>query len=225
MEAKRQVSMIPILFISVGNPLGVGLVESLSHPGGNLTGFSDMIADLSGKYVQFAVEMDKPQATVNYFWYTGWADAQDRLQSTERATQSLGVTLRSRGIGDISEANNAMAAMKAGGALTVIIQPSPFTFRNRGRIIDIAMSHGLATIYPFPSAARDGALIGYGPDYVFLYHRAASYVERILKGAKPADLPVQEPTKFELGINLKTANALGLGVPPALLARADEVIE
>jgi ABC transporter substrate binding protein len=148
--AKHQVSAIPILFINVGNPIGVGLVASLSRPGGNVTGFSDMHADLSGKYVQFAVEFGKPQATVNYLWYTEWADGQYRLQATERAAQSLGVNLRSRGIGDISEANDVMAAMKTDGAVTLIVQSSPFMFRHRRRIIDSAMDNGLATIYAFP---------------------------------------------------------------------------
>jgi putative tryptophan/tyrosine transport system substrate-binding protein len=122
---KHQASSIPILFINVGNPIGVGLVESLSRPGGNVTGFSDMHADLSGKYLQFAVELGKPQATVNYLWYTGWADGQHRLQATEQAAQSLGVTLRSRGIGDIAEANDVIAAMKTDEAVTIIIQSSP----------------------------------------------------------------------------------------------------
>jgi putative ABC transport system substrate-binding protein len=222
---KRQVSAIPVLFINVGNPVGVGLVESLSRPGGNVTGFSDMHADLSGKYVQFASELGEPQATVNYLWYTEWADGQYRLHVTEQAAQSLGVKLRSRGIGDIAQANDVMAAMKTSGAVTLIVQSSPFTYRHRARLIDSAMTHGLATIYAFPPAARDGAMVAYGPNYVDLYRRAASYVERILKGTKPADLPVQQPTKFELVINLKTAKALGLGVPATLLARADEVIE
>jgi len=223
--AKQQVSTIPIVFINVGNPVGVGLVESLSRPGGNVTGFSDMHADLSGKYVQFASELGKAQGPVNYLWYTGWADGQYRLQATERAAQSLGVNLRSRGIGDISEATEVMAIMKSDRAMTLIVQSSPFMFRHRRRIIDSAMDHGLATIYAFPPGARDGAVIAYGPDYGDLYRRAALYVERILKGIKPADIPVEQPTKFELVINLKTAKALGLTVPSTLLATADEVIE
>src|SRR6266566_1157496 len=138
--AKQQVSTIPILFINVGNPIGVGLVESLARPGHNVTGFSDMHADLSGKYVQFAIELGKPQAMVNYLWYTGWADGQYRFQATERAAQSLGVKLRSRGIGDIAEANDVMAAMKTAGAVTVIIQSSPFAYLHRVRLINSAMN-------------------------------------------------------------------------------------
>jgi putative ABC transport system substrate-binding protein len=223
--AKQYSPGVPILFINVGNPVGVDLVESLSKPGGNVTGFSDMHADLSGKYVQFAWELDRAQSTVNYIWFTEWADGQYRLQVSERAAQSLGINLRSRGIADLSETDDAMAALKGDGRGTVIVQSSPFTFRNRVRIIDSAMNQGLGAIYAFPPAARNGALLAYGPDYSVLYRRAASYVERIIKGAKPAELPVEQPTKFELIVNVKTAKALALTVPSSLLATADEVIE
>jgi putative ABC transport system substrate-binding protein len=223
---KRQTSTIPILFVSVGNPVGMGLVESLSRPSSNATGFADVLSDLSGKYVELARELTKPHTTIDYLWHTGWPDGQPRRLATERAAESLGIKLRSRGIGDADEVGDVLAGIKKNGAVTLIVQPSPFTYRNRDRLIKSAMNHRLATIFAFPPAAREGALIAYGPDYTDLYRRAASYVERIiLKGTNPADLPVQEPTKFELVINLKTAKALGLTIPPSLLGRVDQIIE
>ena len=223
---KRQTSTIPILFVSVGNPVGMGLVTSLSRPNSNATGFADVLSDLSSKYVELARELTKSNTTIDYLWHTGWPDGQPRRLATERAAQSLGVKLRSWGMGDSDEVNDVLAAIKKAGAVTLIIQPSPFTYRIRDQLIDSAMNHGLATMVAWPPSARKEALIAYGPDYTEMYRRAASYVERIiLKGMSPADLPVQEPTKFELVINLKTAKALGLTIPPSLLQRADEMIE
>lgn len=223
--AMRQTTTIPILFVSVGNPVGIGLVKSLSHPGHNATGFSDMLAELSGKYVELARELAKPQAPVDYLWHTLWPDGQYRFQATEQAARSLGVRLRSRGIGDIGEAHDVMAAMKKDGAVTLIIQPSPFTYRQRHRLIAGATSHGLGTIYPFPAAAGDGAMIAFGPDYVHMYRRVGVYVDRILKGARPADLAVQQPTKFDLIVNLKAAKAVGVAIPQSLLQRADHLVQ
>ena len=132
---------------------------------------------------------------------------------------------RSYGIANIGEAIDAIAQMKSGGATSVVVQPSPFTYGQRGTLIASAMKHGLGTIFAFPIAAREGSLIAYGPDYVHMYRRAPLYVARVLKGIPPADLPVEQPTKIELLVNLTTAKTLGLEVPLSLLVRADELIE
>jgi putative ABC transport system substrate-binding protein len=223
--AKQRTSTIPIVFISVGNPIGIGLVESLSRPGRNATGFSDILADLGGKLVDVARQLSKPQERLEYLWHTGWADGQYRLQTSEQAAQSVGVELRSRGIHDLAEANDAITEIKKSGATAFIVQPGPFTYAQRGKLIDAAMKNGLGTIFAFPAAAREGALIAYGPDYVHMHRRAPFYVERVLKGTRPADLPVEQPTKIELLVNLNTAKTLGLELPLSLLIRADELVE
>ena len=222
---KRQTSAVPIVFTTVGDPVGVGLVANLAHPGGNVTGFSDVLLDLSGKFVELARAVGAPGSAVNYLWYTGWANGQKRFQATQTAAQAAGVQLRARGIGDIAEASEVVIAMKKEGATALIIQPSPFTYLQRMRLVELAMSEGLGTIFAWPVVAREGAVMAYGPDYADLNRRAASYVDRILKGAKPGDLPVEQPTRFELVINLVAAKALKMSIPEAVILRADEVIK
>src|SRR5262245_17623873 len=223
--AQRHTSTIPIIFAPAGNPVGTKFVASLSHPGGNITGFSDVLADLSGKYVQFGIELGKPQAPIDYLWHTDWPDGKNRFDATTRAAQSLGVELRARGFAHIDDANDVLTTMKNAGAVAIVVQPSPLTNKYRGRLIASGMAHGLGMIMAWPVAAREGALIGYGPDYADMYRRVGSYILRIIKGEKPANLPVQEPTKFPLLINSKSAKAIGVSFPPALIVGADEVID
>lgn len=225
LAAKRRAPSVPMVFISVGNPIGVGLVENLAHPGGNATGFSDALADVGGKLVELARELGKESLTVDYLWHTGWADGPHRLQETEQVAGTLGMQLRAQAIASVEDIDSAVASMKSRGATAVIVQPGPFTYQQRQRLIESASRHGLPTIFAFPEAARDGALVAYGPDYVHMYQRAPLYVDRILQGTKPADLPVEEPARFELIVNLRTARQLALDVPLPLLIRADELIE
>jgi putative ABC transport system substrate-binding protein len=223
--AKRQASTVPIVFISVGDPVGLGIVESLSHPGGNATGFTDVLADLSSKLVEFAKELVVPGASVGYLWHDKWPDGHNRLVATEQAAQAVTMKLQPQAISEIGELDSIISAMGSNGVTSIIVQPSPFTYRHRNRIIESLTNQGVAMICAWPPAPHEGALIGYGPDYSDIYHRAGSYISRILKGEMPADLPVQNPVKFQLVINRKTATAFNMVIPDKLIATADEVIE
>ena len=223
--AKRQTSTIPIVFLHVGDPMAMRLIESLSRPGHNATGFSDILAELSGKLVDVARELIKPHRTIHYLWHTAWPDGQNRYRATEQAVRAAGMELQSSGIAEMSELDAAVAAIKMSGSPAFIVQPSPFTYAHRGVIIASAQKNGMGTIFAFPAAAREGALVAYGPDYVHMYRRAPFYVDRILKGAKPPDLPVEGPSRVELLVNLQAAKALGIEVPLSLLVRPDELIE
>ena len=159
---KRHTSSIPIVFVSVGNPVAMGLVENLAHPGGNATGFSDIFSDLSAKLVELGKAISK-QGTIDYLWHTAWPDGKNRFQATEQAAQSVGVTLRARGIAESSEIDQAIAAFKLDGATTIIVQPSPFTYRERSHIVGIASDKWLGNDIWFSSSSEGRRFDGIRP--------------------------------------------------------------
>jgi putative tryptophan/tyrosine transport system substrate-binding protein len=222
----RETRTIPIVFTNLSDPVGTGVVESFAHPGGNATGFTGYEYSLAGKWLEMLKEIAPAVTRVAVLFNPETAPyAQHYLRFIETSAPAFGVTANAASIRSISEIEGAIEAQarEPGGGLVVL--PDTFTFSNRAPLIASAASHRLPAIYFIRSQAVDGGLVSYGPDSIDLYRRAAGYVDRILKGENPADLPVQAPNKYELVINLKTAKALGVEVPPTLLARADEVIE
>jgi putative tryptophan/tyrosine transport system substrate-binding protein len=221
---QRATRTVPIVFTSVGDPVGGGLVASLAQPGGNTTGFTFSEYSLSGKWLELLKEI-APRVTRTAVLRDPVAVGIGQFAAIQAVAPSLQVELSPvdvRDAGDIERAVRAFAHRPNGG---LIVTSSASAAIHRELIITLAAQYRLPAVYPVRYYVTDGGLISYGPDVIDQYRRAAGYVDRILKGEKPADLPVQAPTKYELVINLKTAKALGLDVPPTLLARADEVIE
>jgi len=222
--AKRATSLIPIVFAAVGDPVGAGLVESLARPGGNTTGLSLQQTDTVGKRLELLREVRPGLRRLAIMANLGNASAALDLRETEVTARALGlesVTSDVRLREDIAPAFDALKERV--DALYVCNDPLVTT--NRVRIATLALGARLPAMYGNREYVEAGGLISYGPNYLALYHRTAELVDKILRGAKPADLPVEQPTKFDLIVNLITARALSLEVPPTLLARADEVIE
>jgi putative ABC transport system substrate-binding protein len=217
---------IPIVFLTVTDPLGQGLVTSLSHPGGNITGFSVFEFSLGTKWVEVLKQIAPGTRRVTAIFNPETAPYYGMyLRSIEAATSAIAVELIGAQVhneDDISSIIRKVGSEPNGG---LFVLPDSHNVVHRKRIIELSAQYGLPAIYYFRYFASDGGLISYGPDEMDLFVRTASYVDRILKGASASDLPVQQPTKFELVINLKTAKALGLNVPDRLLALANEVIE
>jgi len=217
---------VPIVFVLVADPVGAGLVASLAHPGGNATGFTLFEYSLSGKWLELFKEI-APNLTriaiLRDAAITAGIGQYAVIQAM--APPSFGVELRPIDVRDAGEIERDVAAFARESKGGLIVTASSGATIHRELIIMLAARHRLPAVYPFRFFVTSGGLICYGPDLNDQYRRAAGYVDRILKGEKAADLPVQAPTKYELAINIKTAKALGLNVPPSLLARADEVIE
>ena len=213
----------PIVMAVAANPIVTGLVTSFAHPGGSLTGFSLLGTELSAKRVELLKDLLPTMSRFAALWVPSFGTA--GLHATEEAAHSLGVQLSAFEIPSAAEIPTGFGAAIAAGAEALVVVPAAMFWNERTQIVGLAAKHRLPGIYPEREYTDDGGLISYGPDKIDPNRRAAGYVDRILSGEKPADLPVQAPTKYELVINLKTAKALGLEVPPTLLARADEVIE
>jgi len=216
--------IIPIVFSNVADPVGAGFVQSLARPGGNVTGFTNFEYSMSGKWVQLLKQIAPHVSRVAVLRDSTVAAGLGQFGAIQTVAQSLGVDLTPVGVRDAVEIEHGITAFARSPDVGLIVTAGGLAAR-RDVIIGLASRHKLPAVYPFRYYAVDGGLMSYGPETHDPIRRAAGYVDRILKGEKPADLPVQAPTKYELVINLKTAKALGLDVPPTLLARADEVIE
>jgi putative ABC transport system substrate-binding protein len=222
--AKEATSTIPIVTISA-DPVGTGLVTSLARPGGNVTGFSYMTPDLTGKRLELLKAMARRLTQLTLLWNSANSHEVLAGRELEAAARSLGVKLHPIEVRAANQFEAAFSAIMREHADALIVFENIVTLHQRRLIINFAAKSGLPTMFERREFVLDGGLIAYGPSIPEMYRRAAVYVDKILKGTKPADLPVEQPTKLELVINLKTAKALGLEVPPTLLAIADEVIE
>jgi len=228
LAAKQATRTLPIVFAAADDPVGSGLVTSLARPAGNLTGLSLFAPELVGKRLEVLKQAVPGVTRVALLWQPGGLGErteQDQLKEADVAARALGVRVQfveARGPADFDRAFSDMTRARA-GALSVLT--GLMFYVERKRLVDLAAKHRLPAVYAWREGVDSGGLMSYGPDTADLFRRAATYVDKILKGAKPGDLPIEQPTKFELVINLKTAKALGLTIPPSLLLRADQVIE
>jgi putative ABC transport system substrate-binding protein len=222
--AKKTTSAIPIVFPVAGDPVGTGLVANLARPGGNVTGISIQQTDLAGKRIELLREVIPNLRRVAIMGNIHSPNSVKDMSEVQTTIAKLGLKDSKQGISRVEDIAPAFDALK-GLADALYVSGDPLVNTNRVHINDLALAAGIPTVYGFRELAKAGGLMSYGPSFPDLFRRAASYVDKILKGARPADLPVEQPTKFELVINQKTAKALGLTIPPSLLARADEVIE
>jgi putative ABC transport system substrate-binding protein len=223
---KEATTTIPIVVATAGDLVGTGLVASLARPGGNVTGLTDISSDLSGKRLELLKEAVPKALRVAVFWYTfpGSQD-EDEVKQTQVIASSLGIKIQLLGVQGTNEFQGAFAAMKKENASALVIIQGSFTNFHRRQLVELAAKNRLPTMCEQATWTEDGCLLSYGNDPHYNWSRAAVYVDKILKGTKPADIPVEQPMKFEFVVNLKTAKQLGLTIPPNVLARADKVIK
>jgi len=223
--AKRATNTIPIVFVAAGDPIGTGLAASLARPGGNVTGVTNMSADLIGKLLELLKEVVPGLTRVAALRNPGNPVSAPLLEWVQVAARALGVQLQVVEVQHPKEFESGFAAMTRERAGSLIVLADPMFLSERTRIVDLAEKNRMPAVFNVRQYVEAGGLMAYGPSLVDLFRTAATYADKILKGAKPADLPIQQPTKFELVVNLKTAQALGITLPPSILIRAEEVIE
>jgi putative ABC transport system substrate-binding protein len=222
MQATRT---IPIVMISSGDPVGAGLVGSLAHPGGNVTGMANLGEGLSAKWLELLTQTGPGITRVGVLMVPNTPAHATYLRDIKSAGQRTGIGILALEVRGGDEIEGAFTALTKAHTQGLVVLPNPVTLTNQAQIVELAAKNRLPTMYPWPEFTEAGGLMAYSTNRTDMYRRSAAFVDRILKGAKPADLPIEQPTKFELVINLKTAKALGLTIPPSLLQRADQVME
>jgi putative tryptophan/tyrosine transport system substrate-binding protein len=223
--ARQATKTVPIVFSNHADPIGTGHVASLSHPGGNITGLSELTTELNVKALETFREAVPQARRIGVLWNPTTPSQIPGLQSVKAAGEKLGLALRMVAAARGEDFDEALASMTREGVGGVFVVPSPLTIVQRASLAELALKHRLPTMFGAKESVEAGGLMSYGPDRNDMSRRAALYIDKILKGAKPADLPVEQASKYLLVINLKTARALDLEIPPMVLARADEVIE
>ena len=225
LAVKKATTSIPLVMAAVGDPIGVGLVASLARPGGNVTGLSAIAPELEGKRLELLREVVPRLSHIAVLWNPDNPFQPGSLKEARAAAQVLGIKVQLLGVRTAEDFPAAFAAILKERPDALLVLADRIFLHNRARIVDFEAKRRLPGMYPYRELVEAGGLMSFGPSYADMHRRAATYVDKILKGAKPADLPVEQPTKFDLVINLKTAKALGLTIPPSLLGRADEVIQ
>ena len=225
LAAKEAAKGVPIVVTGSGDPVATGLAEGLARPGGYVTGMTELSTELSGKRLEILKEAIPNLRRVAMLWNAADLGMTLRYRAAETAAKALNVSVQTLGVREPNDFDGAFAEMTRSRPDGILMVSDALTTLNRKRVIEFATANRLPAIYELSSLVRDGGLMSYGPDQSAIGDRAADFVARILRGARPADLPLEQPTKFDLVINLKTAKALGLELPPTLVARANEVIE
>jgi putative ABC transport system substrate-binding protein len=225
LAVKKTTPSIPLVMAAAGDPIGVGLVASLARPGGNVTGLSAIAPELEGKRLELLREVVPKLSHIAVLWNPDNPFLAGSLKEIKTAAQVLGIKVQLLGLRVSEEFPAAFAAILKERPGALLVLADRIFLHNRARIVGFEATHRLPGMYTYRELVEAGGLMSFGPSYAGMHRRAAYYVDKILKGAKPGDLPVEQPTKFEFIINLKTAKALGLTIPPSLLARADEIIQ